>query len=112
MQRGDLVNVILPYQGGHEQAGQRPAIAIVSQAMLAATSLLLVVPVTKNLETLRFPHTFQISPSPRNGLSVPSVALVYQLRALDSAKVVSVRGHLEDHSIERLDSELRQMLGL
>ena len=37
-------------------------------------------PLTSKLATLRFPATVLIQPDAQNGLSVPSVALVFQMR--------------------------------
>ncbi|MGQ0602549.1 MAG: type II toxin-antitoxin system PemK/MazF family toxin, partial [Anaerolineales bacterium] len=62
MQKGDIINVTLPNQGGHEQRGERPGIAIVSKRMVAEMGLLLVVPITAELKQLRFPHTFRVEP--------------------------------------------------
>jgi mRNA interferase MazF len=72
----------------------------------------IVVPLSSQLDALRFPHTFEVKPSKLNGLTFPSVALVFQLRAIDRLRLLGVRGNLEDHYLERLDQELRLMLGL
>jgi mRNA interferase MazF len=112
MQRGDLLYVNLGDQTGREQAGRRPAIAVIANNAPAGNPMTVVVPLTTNMATLRFPHTFQISPSSMNQLVAESVVLVFQLRALDRLKIVDVRGHMEDDYLARLDNELRSMLGL
>ena len=55
MARGDIVTVELPAalgQGGHEQAGQRPAIVVQTDVMHQNLSTTMVVPLTSNLKAL------------------------------------------------------------
>ena len=72
----------------------------------------MIVPLTATLTAARFPFTFRIDPSPQNGLSVSSIALVFQLCAADRTHLDSVIGHLEDHHLAKIDEMMRQMLGL
>ena len=115
MQRGDILEVDLPLlPGSRVQAGRRPAIVVLAEPLPAANDapIVSVVPLTANLGTLRFRHTFQIEPSRENGLTMPSVALVFQLSALDRLGIIRIRGHLESNYVTQLDAMLREMLGL
>jgi len=115
MPRGDVLKVNLPYpaQGtSHAQAGRRPAIAVLSDASPLGNPMVMVIPVTAQLPALRFPHTIRIEPSAANGLTLPSVLLVFQLRAIDRVRVVEVIGHLEGGYLGQLDDEMRRMLSL
>lgn len=113
MEKGDIIYVTLPNQGGHEQHGSRPNIAIISRRVVAEMNMVIVVPVTHRLKQLRFPHTFRVEPSNQNGLTTPSVVLVNQLRVLDLGREpFYVQGRLEGHYLKQLDEELRRMLGL
>ena len=84
--RGDIVCVDIPVPpggSGHEQAGTRPALVVHSDATIASLSVIMVVPLTGKLRAQRFPHTVLVTPTSQNGLSCPSVLLVFQLRAID-----------------------------
>jgi mRNA interferase MazF len=78
MKNGDIWLVDLSDAKGHEQRGVRPAIVIGG-----ANGLVLVVPLTGSVSSARFSHTHTISPDPHNGLDAESVALVFQIVALD-----------------------------
>jgi mRNA interferase MazF len=78
MKNGDIWLVDLSDAKGHEQRGVRPAIVIGS-----ANGLSLVVPLTGSMGSARFSHTCIISPGPHNGLDAESIALVFQIVALD-----------------------------
>jgi len=113
MKRNDVLYVELPPPlggTGHEQAGRRPAIAV--QDELTALPTLLVLPLTSRLEALRFPFTLRIEPSSMNGLSMPSVALLFQMQVLDKRRIVRVIGELESEYVTRIDVAMRQMLQL
>jgi len=77
---GELRWVEMPARGGHAQAGRRPAIIV--QRTVALPTILLV-PLTSQQDALRFPGTVLIEPDEENGLRQPSVALVFQLTAVD-----------------------------
>ncbi len=69
MKRGEIWTVALPATTGHEQSGQRPCLVIQDALYGQRSPLVLVVPLTSQLGTLRFPGTVQIEPTPQNGLS-------------------------------------------
>lgn len=86
MARGDVVLVSLPLSDRREQSGRRPAIAV--QTDQAGEPMLMVAPVTSNLTALRFSFTLRLEPSPDNGLTTPSVVMVFQMRAIDKARII------------------------
>jgi mRNA interferase MazF len=113
MARGDIAYIDLPLvAGSHVQGGRRPAVLVIADKALQGNQMRMVVPFTTNLAATRYPFTFQIEPSPQNGLSSPSIALVFQLCAVDRTRVDSVIGHLEDDYLAKIDDMIRQMLGL
>ncbi|MBD2778075.1 type II toxin-antitoxin system PemK/MazF family toxin [Iningainema tapete] len=77
MDRGDVLLVGLPESDQREEKGNRPAIAV--QTDVANSPMLMIVPITSSLGALRFPFTVRIEPSEQNGLTKPSVAMVFQL---------------------------------
>jgi mRNA interferase MazF len=113
MARGDVAYVDLPLiPGSRVQGGRRPAVIVLANNALLGNPMTMVVPLTTNLAASRFPFTFRIEPSPRNGLSVPSIALVFQLCAADRTLLDSPIGHLEDNHLAKIDEIMRQMLNL
>lgn len=108
MKKGEIWLLDLPTTNGHEQTGSRPAI------ILAATeaNIAMVVPFTSNLQALRFANTIKVNPSNRNGLSSVSVALIFQLRAIDKKRLKTKIGELEAQPLEELDAMLRRLLSL
>jgi mRNA interferase MazF len=76
----------------------------------AASPMLMVIPVTSALGALRFPFTIRIEPSDQNGLTLPSIALVFQLRAIDRKRIVRKIGELEAELLAQIDAEIWQML--
>jgi mRNA interferase MazF len=113
MARADVLRVALPSPGSsHEQAGRRPAIAVQADTKGINLPALMIVPVTGELSALRFPYTIRVEPSEANGLIMPSVLLVFQLRAIDRARIIDTIGRLEPEYVEQLDAELRRLLNL
>lgn len=107
---GDVVIVDLGASRGREQASTRPA-AVVHRRQNLPTAL--VIPFTSKLSALgRFPHTLRVEPDADNGLSVPSVALVFQLTNVDTRKIIREMGRLSPDDVTRLQAELRQILGI
>jgi mRNA interferase MazF len=72
----------------------------------------MIVPFTSNLKAGRFPHIIPIQPTKENGLSVPSLLLVFQLRAIDRQRVSKKIGQLEDQLMEKVNQEMKELLGL
>lgn len=60
----------------------RPAIIVGG-----ANGLILIVPLTSSMSSARSSHTYTITPDVHNGLDVESVALVFQIVALDLGAV-------------------------
>ncbi|MBU4202286.1 MAG: type II toxin-antitoxin system PemK/MazF family toxin [Candidatus Altiarchaeales archaeon] len=108
MNKGDVWLVQLPQTNGHEQAGTRPVVILRE----TEANIAVVIPFTSNIQALRFPHTLEIRPSKENGLKDISVALVFQIRAIDKKRLVRRAGKLSAKSLEKVDSMLKKLLGL
>jgi mRNA interferase MazF len=108
MARGDVILVRLPVTDGREQSGQRPAIAV--QTDVAGEPMLIIAPVTSNLKASRFRFTITIEPSSENGLTQPSVIMIFQMRAVDKTRVVKRLGQLSQDELKRVDDEIWKML--
>jgi len=115
MHRGDIVLVDLPPVAGvsgHEQIGMRPALVVHDDATSSNLSVVMIVPVTSNLKARNYPHTILIQPSRQNGLSMPSVLLVFQLRAIDKQRISKKLGEIEEPIMEQVNTELKNLLGI
>ena len=108
MARGDVLLVRLPATDGREQSGQRPAVAV--QTDIAGEPMLMVAPVTSNPKATRFRFTVKIEPSLENGLSESSVIMIFQMRAMDKARVVKKLGTLSTTDLSQVDAEIWKML--
>jgi mRNA interferase MazF len=115
VKRGDIVLVNLPQTAdgaGHEQVGTRPALIVHDDITSDTLSVVMIVPFTSNSKAQRFPHTILVEPTEENGLTMQSVLLVFQLRAIDRQRITKTIGHLEDELIEKVNQEMKGLLGL
>ncbi len=112
MNPGDIYWVEFPTRGGRAQAGRRPAVVMQSAAATAQLPTVLLLPLTTQMDALRFPGTTLIEVTSANGLPKPSVALAFQLTVVDKQFIGSYLGRLsepERQSIQQaLDSIMEQ----
>ena len=111
MRRGEIWRVDLPRLPGHTQAGIRPAVMLQDDQFLSATPTVLVVPFTSRLSTTRFPGTLIVQPDGTNGLTVPSVALVFQMSATDKRNCLQSLGTLDAPTLDLIFAELDRLTG-
>lgn len=74
------------------------------------TDICIITPLTSNLKALKFPFTIQIEPSKHNGLHILSVALVFQIRAIDKSRLVKKLGQLEKSLLTNIVKILKKLL--
>lgn len=111
MDQGEVWMVSLPLADGREQGGQRPAIVLQDSIVGQGSPLVIVAPLTSQLAALRFPGTWRLQPSEANGLSAVSVAMVFQLRALDRDRLVKRLGRIEAQDLEAILGAQDGLLG-
>jgi mRNA interferase MazF len=115
MKRGEIVYVEFPIQKiapGSEQHGNRPVIILSTEPEHMRLSVIVCVPMTKQLATLELPYTVMIEPSKQNGLDLRSVALVMQLVTIDRMRIRNKIGELEREYMVKIEDTLREMMGL
>ena len=98
MARGDILLVSLPDSDKREEKGNRPVIVV--QIEIAASPMLMFVPVTSSLGAIRFPFVVRIEPSEINSLTLPSVAMIFQMRAIDKKRIVRKIGELDSEFLK------------
>jgi mRNA interferase MazF len=111
MRQGEIWRVRLPSADGHEQSGERPALILQDDAFIHVLPLVLVVPFTSRMRATRFPGTLLVQPDSVNGLTSPSVALLFQLRGLDKSRFLERLGKVEEATLRELWSLLDQLTG-
>ena len=109
MTKGDVWLVDIPETVGHEQYGTRPAVVL---AEITHYLIVVIVPITKNMDIASVPFTTTIQPSTSNGLTVPSVALGLQIRAVNKKRLIRKLGVLDSADLAKLDAQLKKMLQL
>ena len=72
---------------------------------------MLVVPLTTARGAMRFAGTVLIRPTPENGLLQASVALVFQLRAIDRRRVRECLGSVGEPVLHAMRTELDKLTG-
>ena len=110
MKIGDIYLVEIPAIGGHEQAGYRPAIIIQSESRLEEIPTVLIIPLTSKTKATAFPFTLLIKPDQSNKLSSSSVALVFQLRAIDKRRLKQKLGNLKNSDFIKTKQLIKKMM--
>lgn len=107
MKNGNIWLVDLSDAKGHEQRGMRPAIIVGG-----ANGLILVVPLTSHMSSARFSHTYTITPDVHNDLDTESVALAFQIVALDRERFQHRIGAIGEHQRLAIVALIRDLLNL
>lgn len=108
MKKGEVWLVEIPGLGGRSQNGMRPSIVIADKKL----PVVVVIPLTSNLQALRFSHTIRLPVTNKNGLSTDSVALIFQIFAVDRRFFRDKIGSIEQRIIKKLDHALVDLLDL
>ena len=111
MTLGDVHWVEFAPKGGHAQAGRRPGIVVQHEKSSTRLPTILVIPLTSQLDALRFPGTVLIEPDSRNALRRASVALVFQLTAIDQRYFSNRIGNLSRTILDEIFAALDDLTG-
>ena len=108
---GDIHWVQLPAPNGREQGGRRPAVILQDDHYAGGLPVVLVIPLTTARGAMRFAGTVLIRPTAENGLRQASVALVFQLRAIDRRRIQERIGNVGDTVLHEIRAELDKLTG-
>jgi len=108
---GEIHWVELPDAGGREQAGRRPANVIQNEGYAGSLPTVPVIPISSAIAALRFPGTTPIRADKKSGLRTDSVALVFQLRAIDRGRIKEKIGVVSESELFDVRLELAKLLG-
>jgi|TARA_B100001971_G_scaffold197432_1_gene206102 mRNA interferase MazF len=106
MRKGEIWLVDIPSSKGHEQFGPRPVIITSNPEV----NVIAIIPLTTNLDYSRFKHTLTINSSSNNGLNKKSLALIFQVRAIDKNKLIKNIGIIENLTLEAINKKLKDFL--
>jgi mRNA-degrading endonuclease toxin of MazEF toxin-antitoxin module len=109
MTRGNVYWIKFPSGSGRAQAGRRPAVIVQNDDASKEIPTVLVVPLTTQQDALRFPGTVLIDPDNENGLRQRSVALVFQMTAVDQQFLESRLGTVSESVMASLLSSLEEI---
>jgi mRNA interferase MazF len=112
MIRGDVYLAVLDPSQGSEQAGTRPVIVVSRDAINKFSPVVVIVPLTSRANKNRLlPSHVEIKMG-EGGLTVDSVALCEQVRAISTTRLTKVLGHLSAITISQLNGALKIALDL
>jgi mRNA interferase MazF len=110
--RGEIYLTTLDPALGREIQKTRPALVIQNDISNRASEITIVAPITS---TVRFPlnpvHVL-LPASPATGLSVTSVALLNQIRAVDGMRLIQKLGRIDEQILQQVDEAIKISLGL
>jgi mRNA interferase MazF len=110
--RGEIYLTALDPTIGREIQKTRPALVIQNDVSNRVSGITIVAPITS---TVRFPlnpmHVLLAADS-RTGLSVTSVAVFNQIRAVDRVRLTKRLGTVDAETMDRADEAIRISLGL
>ena len=110
--RGEIYLTSFDPTVGREIQKTRPSIIIQNDVSNRLTGMTIVAPITS---TVRFPlnpiHVL-IAADTRSGLSVTSVALLNQVRAVDRIRLIKRLGEVDNETLERVNEAIKISLGL
>jgi mRNA interferase MazF len=110
--RGEIYLTALDPALGREIQKTRPALIIQNDVSNRLSEITIVAPITS---TVRFPlnpvHVL-VAADQDTGLSVTSVVLLNQIRAVDRVRLVKRLGMVDDETLEQVDEAIKISLGL
>ncbi|MCI0487951.1 MAG: type II toxin-antitoxin system PemK/MazF family toxin [Blastocatellia bacterium] len=114
LRRGMVIDVNLDPSKGSETGKIRPCLIVTNNTYNARVPVIQVVPLTAWSERkARIITNVEIVPSSRNGLTKKSVADCLQTRPIDHrARLVKVRGEMEDEVMAQIDDALKIVFDL
>jgi mRNA interferase MazF len=112
MMRGDVYDARLNPTEGSEQAGVRPVVIVSRNAINQYSPVIVVVPVTDAANLKRTYPSDVLVRQPEGGLTLDSVALTGQVRAIAKTRLLRRRGALSSQTLALVAEALRVTMDL
>ncbi|NPV53500.1 MAG: type II toxin-antitoxin system PemK/MazF family toxin [Firmicutes bacterium] len=111
IRRGDIYYADLNPVIGSEQGGIRPVIILQNDIGNRYSPTTIVAAVTSKIKRAKLPTHVELSAA-RSKLDVDSVALLEQIRTLDTRRLKEKVSHLDPRTMEKINKALEISLGL
>lgn len=111
MNKGDIYYADLGSPRGSEQSGLRPVLIFQNDSILSYSRTVIIIPLTTNIKRSKIPGCVLLKKS-EGGLSKNSVALCYQIRAIDKSRLKNRLGSLLDTTINKIEKALKTTLNI
>lgn len=105
MNKGDVYYANLGSTTGSEQAGLRPVLIFQNITLFAHSRTVIIIPFTTSLRRAQIPGCVLVRQG-EGGLPQDSVALCYQIRAIDRSRLQNRLGSLTDATINEIENAL------
>lgn len=112
MMRGDVYDARLSPTEGSEQAGMRPVVIVSRNAINQHSPVIVVVPLIDAANLRRTYPSDVLIRRPEGGLTLDSVALTGQVRAIAKTRLLRRRGALSSEVMEQVAKALRVTMDL
>lgn len=112
MMRGDVYDARLSPTEGSEQAGMRPVVIVSRNAINQHSPVIVVVPLIDAANLRRTYPSDVLIRRPEGGLTLDSVALTGQVRAIAKTRLLRQRGALSSEVVEQVVRALRVTMDL
>ena len=106
MNKGDVYYANLGSTTGSEQAGLRPVLIFQNITLFTHSRTVIIIPLTTSLRRAQIPGCILVRQG-EGGLPQDSVALCYQIRAIDKSRLQNRLGSLTDVKINEIENALK-----
>jgi mRNA interferase MazF len=110
--RGEIFLTALDPTVGREIRKTRPAVIIQNDISNRLTDVTIVAPITSAVRFPLNPVHVLLAAGQHTGLSVTSVALLNQIRAIDRTRLIKRLGAIDIETLERVEGAIKLSLGL
>ena len=111
VRRGDIFYADLSPVVGSEQGGVRPVVIVQNDVGNKHSPTVIAAAITSRTEKAKLPTHIEVM-ADRFGLAKDSVILLEQVRTIDKKRLKEKMGHLEDETMEKVNSAISVSFGL
>ena len=111
VRRGDIFYADLSPVVGSEQGGVRPVVIVQNDVGNKHSPTVIAAAITSRTEKAKLPTHIEVM-ADRFGLAKDSVILLDQVRTIDKKRLKEKMGHLEDETMEKVNSAISVSFGL
>lgn len=111
VKRGDIFYADLSPVVGSEQGGIRPVVIVQNDVGNKHSPTVIAAAITSRVDKTKLPTHIEVM-ADRFGLAKNSVILLEQVRTIDKKRLKEKMGHLEDETMEKVNSAISVSFGL